>query len=244
MWELNSNSQQGPESRTWCKGGCLHPRAAPWHCTVSPCCQTSVLLLEALREGESWAPFHQIVPAEKCYVLSVMGKSPFMAVPKAFTCNVLGRNYSSLLEFIRVLSSPGIQWEGRRGFSVLNPRWWSLGESQVPTSLCALLAQSLVGCGSRQALWHGTVGESGLRGPDQLWSFLREKQEASTSAFSLILELHLHCGHCPFAEQGFSYACGWLHSSLIHSQTADFMSCLVSCLPHHPWTCLMVWTPD
>lgn len=39
----------------------------------------------------------------------------------------------------------------------------------------------------------------------------------------------------PFAEQGCSCGCGWLHSSLIHIQTADFMSRLGSCLPHHPW---------
>lgn len=66
-------SQKSCESWTWtpsrdlrvplcCKGGCLQPRVASWQCTVQPMpSDCGVVLLEAPREGESWAAFHQIM---------------------------------------------------------------------------------------------------------------------------------------------------------------------------------------
>lgn len=117
-------SQKSCESWTWtpsrdlrvplcCKGGCLQPRVASWQHTVQPMpSDCGVVLLEAPKEGESGclASDHG---TENCLVLSVMGKSPFMVVPKAFSCNVLSRNYSSLLRVHPGAQPPCIQWEGQ-----------------------------------------------------------------------------------------------------------------------------------
>lgn len=227
-----------------CKGGCLQPRVASWQHNVQPIPSgCGVVLLEASREGVSLGP-HSIrfMAAEKCYVLSAMGKSPLMVVPKAFTCNVPGRNYSSLLEFTQVFKP--LVYNGREGevphfLILIEPRQ----EPGTSSPVCTSCTEFSWLC-SRQALSHGTAVVEWLTRPWPALELLEKAARSLNSCFLPDFGVTLTLWLLPICWARLQL-CLWLAAFPTDPYPNCWLHVPLSLMPaSSPWTCLMVWTPD